>query len=180
MRRGIIAALFFFGCSSTPDAGDGSATDSGSGVDSAMDDDGSMDDAAIDDTGADSGPPCTADAHKVGLTTRTAKGRKYLSYAPASYKPGTLVPLVVALHGAGDTNTNYLNAMWKANADAKGFIVIVPEGGSIAGPGFTWNTGDRTVILATIDDVRPCYDLEPKKTSSKGSRPAESGPTGSG
>lgn len=166
MRRGIIAVLFFFGCSSTPDAGDGSTPD-GSAVDS-MTDDGSMDDAGMDDTGADSGPPCTQDMDKTGLTTRTAKGRKYLSYVPASYMRGTPMPLVVALHGAGDTNSNYLSAMWKGNADAKGFIVIAPEGGSALGNGYTWNTGDRTIILGTIDDVRPCYDLQPKKTILQG------------
>lgn len=168
MRRGIVVGFLFFGCSSTPDAGDGATAGDSSAVDSGMDD-ASMDDASMDDTGiVDSGPPCTMDPHKFGLTTRTAKNRKYLSYVPASYKPGTPMPLVVALHGAGDTNSNYLNAMWKANADAKGFIVIAPEGGSVLGNGYTWNSADRLLILGTIDDVRPCYDLEPKKTILQG------------
>jgi poly(3-hydroxybutyrate) depolymerase len=166
MRRGILVVVWIFGCSSTPDAGDGS-TDNDSGMssgDGAMQDDASMDDAAIDDTGVDSGPPCTADANKVGTTMRMAKGRPYLSYVPASYTPTTALPLVVALHGAGDTNSNYLAGMWKANADSKGFIVIVPEGSAPLNPGYTWNTGDRSAILAAIDDVRACYNLQPKKT----------------
>lgn len=165
MRRGILAFACLLGCSSAPDTGDGSpGTDSGTGDDAAtMDDGGSTDDGA-GDAGADSGPPCTANADKIGITTRTVKGRNYISYAPASYMRGKPMPLVVALHGAGDTAANYLSWMWKGNADAKGFVVIVPEGSSPLGNGFTFNTSDRTQILAEIDDVRPCYDLEPKKT----------------
>jgi poly(3-hydroxybutyrate) depolymerase len=166
MRRTVlIFAVAILGCSSTPDAGDGSAGNDGGDEGATQDDSGMTDDGMSgNDSGADSGPPCTADANKTGIVTRTVKNRKYLSYAPSSYMPGTPLPLVLALHGAGDTNSNYLNVMWKANADTKGFIVIAPEGSAPLGNGYTWQTGDRAYILSTIDDVRACYDLQPKKT----------------
>lgn len=175
MRRGLVvlAALSFaLGCSSTPDAGDGSAAPEGGG-EGGGDGDGSADDGSGGDDGAsDTGPVdsgvCTASPHATGTTMRKAKGGTYYSYVPSGYKQGTPWPLVVALHGAGDTAQNYLAALWKSNADAKGLIVIVPEGTAPLGNGYTWNTGDRTTILAAQDDVARCYDLVPKKVILQG------------
>jgi poly(3-hydroxybutyrate) depolymerase len=181
MRWTILAVVFLFGCSSTPNASDGSAgTDGGTsedgavmnddssgdtGADSAEGNDGaSMNDDSSRETGVDSGPPCTANADTVGLITRTVEGSEYVSYAPSSYVRGKPMPLVVALHGAGGTAQKYLNAIWKGNADTKGFVVIAPEGTSPLGNGFTYYPDDRTLILAEIDDIRSCYDLDPKKT----------------
>jgi phospholipase/carboxylesterase len=152
MRRAVLALVLLAGCSSSPDTGDASA-----GPDSGA----SIDDAAA---AADSGPPCTANLDETGLITRTVEGFEYLSYAPSSYRRGTPMPLVVALHGAGGTARGYLDAIWKANAEAKGFVVIAPEGTAPLGDGFTYNPIDRVLILADIDDIRACYDLDPRKT----------------
>jgi len=124
----------------------------------------SMDETSMDASDAPAKPPCTADAQKTGVVTRVWASKTYYSYAPPSYMPKSNVPLVVALHGAGDKALNYLNVMWTANADAKNFVVIAPEGSAPLGPGYTWNTGDRATILKEIDDVSNCYDLDPKKT----------------
>jgi poly(3-hydroxybutyrate) depolymerase len=70
---------------------------------------------------------------------------------------------VVALHGAGDTAGNYLAAIWQANADAKGLMVIAPEGTYPVGSGFSWNSGDDVTILAAMDDVYACYAVDPKR-----------------
>jgi poly(3-hydroxybutyrate) depolymerase len=149
--------------------GDGSST-----ADAAADV--TTDAASLDATSdaADAGPidaqselppkqPCTASQDKVGYTNRTASGNPYVAYVPASYTPTAFVPLVVALHGAGDTAMNYLSVIWQANADAKGFIVIAPEGTAPLGPGYTWNSTDETLILAATADVYNCYSIDPKK-----------------
>ncbi len=122
--------------------------------------DGAIKDASVD---APAKPPCTSNADKVGTTNRTASGNPYVAYVPASYDPKKLTPLVVALHGAGDTASNYLNIVWKSNADANGFIVIAPEGTAPLSPGFTWNSSDETLILAAAKDVYGCYAIDPKK-----------------
>lgn len=139
--------------------GGGADADAGVGADGGVD-------GAAPDTGADSGTPkgpCSANKDKVGQTTRTIGNRTYLSYVPASYSPQAAMPVVLALHGAGDVAQNYLQVIWKANADQKGFIVIVPEGTSPVGNGFTWNTNDVAFIESTLDDMDRCYTLEPKK-----------------
>jgi poly(3-hydroxybutyrate) depolymerase len=137
-----------------------SATDSPQASDVVTTKDGAPVDAAAD---APAKPPCTANANKTGFTSRTAQGNAYVAYVPATYDPKTLWPLVVALHGAGDTAQNYLNVIWKANADADGFIVIAPEGTAPLGSGFTWNGSDETLILAAAQDVYACYAIDPKK-----------------
>lgn len=170
MRRAFLAGLFIVvACSGGPEGpGDGGSDDAGASdawtettTDAAPPADGSEPDAG-DDTGTPK-PPCTAKKDQVGLVTRTIGNRTYLSYVPASYAPQTPMPVLLALHGAGDVAQNYLSVLWKANADQKGFAVIVPEGTSPVGNGFTWNTGDRPFILSTVNDMDQCYTLEPKK-----------------
>jgi poly(3-hydroxybutyrate) depolymerase len=172
MRRvSLLLASLFLGCSSGPDSStDGGGDDGAPGQDGASADSGADGAGPVDglapDSGPDTGipkPPCTANKDKVGLTSRMIGNGTYLSYVPASYAPQTPMPVVLALHGAGDVAQNYLNVIWKTNADQKGFIVIVPEGTSPVGNGFTWNTSDRPFILSTLDDMDKCYTLEPKK-----------------
>jgi poly(3-hydroxybutyrate) depolymerase len=121
-------------------------------------------DAGITDASVDvSKPPCAANPGKTGFTNRTAAGNPYVAYVPSSYDGKTLVPLVVALHGAGDTAMNYVNVVWKSNADQSGFIVIAPEGTAPLGNGYTWNTSDESLVLAAATDVWACYAIDPKK-----------------
>lgn len=100
------------------------------------------------------------DAH--GTTSRSAAGNPYYSYVPASYDKSKPSALVVALHGAGDTAQNYLQWMWQANADARGVIVIAPEGTYPYSGGYAWNGGDDSLVLAALDDVQKCYSIDPK------------------
>jgi poly(hydroxyalkanoate) depolymerase family esterase len=52
----------------------------------------------------------------------------YELYVPSSYKPGTPVPLVVALHGCTETADQFrLLSHWDALAEQKGFIVLFPQ-----------------------------------------------------
>src|SRR4051812_10911868 len=89
---------------------------------------------------------------------------KYVSYVPAGYDKTKASRLLLALHGAGDTGSNYLAAIWKTNTDARNSIAIAPDGFSpvSGGPpgGNPWNTRDGNNILNTIDDVPACYSID--------------------
>jgi phospholipase/carboxylesterase len=165
MRRAL-TVIMLVACSSGGD--DASQLDAGNDVtqtnDATSSDVVQTNDGAIKDAAADvTKPPCTANADKIGFTNRTAQGNAYVAYVPASYSPQTPTPLVVALHGAGDTAMNYLSIIWKGNADTNGFIVIAPEGTAPLGNGFTWNSSDESLILAAATDVYACYAIDPKK-----------------
>jgi len=122
------------------------------------------------ETVTDTAPPpldrskCVADPDKKGLTTRAVPGKtaKYLSYVPATYDPSKATSLLIALHGAGDVATNYIK-VWTGAADARGFIVIAPDGSCAVGPGNTWCGGDGQAIADSFADVGHCYSIDPKR-----------------
>ena len=155
----------------TAEAGDDTAVAAETSAD-VLDDasDGADPDVALDAPPADTGPDptdrskCTVDPDKAGITKRTAaKGSMtYIGFAPTSYDAKTPLSLVIALHGAGDTNSNYIN-LWQGHATTKKFLLVVPEGTSSVGPGFTWNSGDKSKILGVIDDFATCYSVDPKR-----------------
>jgi predicted esterase len=170
MKTGRILGLSLFmgavGTQACSSGGNGSSTNDASSdvtVDASVGSDAMNSNDAIVDVVGD-GPtkqPCTANQDQVGLTMRTAMGNPYVAYVPASYDPTKLTPLVIVLHGDGDTAENYLNVIWKANADTDGFIVIAPEGTAAVGNGgYTYNISDKTLILAAAVDVYNCYAID--------------------
>src|SRR5690606_28072269 len=68
---------------------------------------------------------------------------------PQSYDPSTAMPLMLALHGSGDTANNFVN-LWANLAESEGFIVLVPE--SLSG-GVSWNPGTDTQVISELLDV---------------------------
>lgn len=63
-----------------------------------------------------------------GIYTGSAGALTYELYVPSSYKAGTSVPLVVALHGCTETADVYRQLSgWDSLAQTKGFIVVFPE-----------------------------------------------------
>lgn len=160
------------------DAGAGGSADTSSPVapeDASMDepDDASTNeivDAATDDAATEDPPAliCSKAAQERGLVERSILGGTFYTYVPAIYDPATPLPLVVALHGAGDTAKSYLAYEWQANADALGVIVLAPQGSASAATGSAWVAADRTRIVAAIDDVRACYSVAPNKTVLQG------------
>jgi polyhydroxybutyrate depolymerase len=127
------------------------------------------------DSSADAGPDltdrsqCKADPDKIGVTTRMVKTASngtmtYVGYAPAGYDKTKPTPLVISLHGAGDTAANYFSIIWQGNADARGFLVLSPEGSAPLGPGFTYDTSDLDPIVNEIlSDFTACYTIDPKR-----------------
>jgi poly(3-hydroxybutyrate) depolymerase len=152
-------------CISGDSTGVDAATDVTQSNDSPTSSDVTQSDAPIADASIDVPvkQPCTANKDKTGYTNRTASGNPYVAYVPTSYNPNKLTPLVIALHGAGDTAQNYLSIIWQGNADTDGFIVIAPEGTAPLGGGFTWNSTDESLILAAAVDAYACYAIDPKK-----------------
>ncbi|MEO8877388.1 MAG: hypothetical protein ABI461_17470, partial [Polyangiaceae bacterium] len=83
-----------------------------------------------DDSG---GPPLGSGSLTPGTTTLTitaaSQSRSVLLHVPASVT-GHMLPLVIALHGDGDTNTNFVNVTTtlQAKSDADGFVLAAPQG----------------------------------------------------
>lgn len=78
--------------------------------------------------------------------------RTYNVYVPASYSPGTAVPLVLCFHGYTSTAaTIEWYSGFNAIADTAGFIAVYPQG-SLFGGNTHWNVGGWT-IGSLVDDV---------------------------
>ncbi|MEP7383936.1 MAG: hypothetical protein ABI910_19800 [Gemmatimonadota bacterium] len=60
--------------------------------------------------------------HPLGL----ASGRDGLLYVPVGYDPGTPLPLVVLLHGAGGTASNWFGS-YGDRANANNFVMLAPD-----------------------------------------------------
>jgi poly(3-hydroxybutyrate) depolymerase len=168
-RIALLSACAAFSIQACGGGDNSSTTDASSDVsaqaDAATGGDVTVSDGSVVDVVVD-GPtkqPCTVSQDKIGYTNRTASGNPYVAYVPASYNPNVLTPLVIALHGAGDTAMNYLSVIWQGNADADGFIVIAPEGTDPLGGGYTWDTTDVPLILAAAVDVYNCYAVDWRK-----------------
>jgi predicted esterase len=127
-------------------------------------------DAASEPEPPEPPPPttCSLSPNATGVVERSLLGGRYWTYVPASYDPKTPAPLVVALHGAGDVAKSYLSYEWQADADARGAIVVAPQGTTVVSAGFGWAADDRKRILAAVDDVHACYAILPKHTIIQG------------
>lgn len=83
--------------------------------------------------------------------------RKYIQYVPSIYDGSESVPLVVALHGLGDTIENFSGVGFQFVADTANFIVVYPEALIDGLTGSTaWNSGAGTFGIypnENVDDV---------------------------
>jgi polyhydroxybutyrate depolymerase len=103
-----------------------------------------------------------------------AQNRSYIVYTPASYNPGTPVPLVFVLHGFTQSGQSIMNvSAFNSVADTANFIVVYPNGISNA-----WNTyanipgastaNDIGFIEALIDTVSANYSIDQNRIYSCG------------
>jgi polyhydroxybutyrate depolymerase len=109
--------------------------------------------------------------------------RFYDMHVPASYRPGTAVPLVLVLHGGGGSpaaarNTSAMDAV----AAREGFIVVYPSGTGPDAPDsrLTWNIlksgtyataqgkDDLGFIRKVLDDVQRRFSIDPKRIYAAG------------
>ena len=187
MRARIWSLLFafcVFGCaasdvaSSAPPSqgpGEGGTTEVGDGGQSGDPDGGGSADAPLSPIG-----PAGDFAKKI---TIDGVARAYQLYVPASavsaMKNGN-VPILVGLHGAGDTANNFITAtLLKSTADQNAFVLLGPNaydgGGGGAwflhdnegwpGAGGTTNSlsNDVNLILQILKDTSAAYRIDPKR-----------------
>jgi poly(hydroxyalkanoate) depolymerase family esterase len=100
---------------------------------------------------------------------------QYQGYVPSSYKSGTAVPLVVALHGCTQTADGFRQlTKWDALAEAKGFIVVFPQQSQNNNQLKCWNffqaahmqrgTGEPSLIAGITQWVQQHYTIDAKRT----------------
>jgi poly(hydroxyalkanoate) depolymerase family esterase len=109
-----------------------------------------------------------------GNYMNAAGTRSYLGYAPSTYKAGTPLPLVVALHGCTQSAaTLRQQTKFDSLAEAKNFIVVFPEQPSSANPMSCWNwfdpnhmqrgSGEPSIIAGITDWVQQHYSVDPQR-----------------
>ncbi|MFH0889495.1 MAG: DJ-1/PfpI family protein [Planctomycetota bacterium] len=76
---------------------------------------------------------------------------EYYLYVPDGYAHDKSWPLLIALHGAGDTARNFIGA-WTGNASKYGYIVLAVKSAAQG-----WVKSDGPLILSAIEDVKKQY-----------------------
>jgi poly(hydroxyalkanoate) depolymerase family esterase len=109
-------------------------------------------------------------------TFRNSSGSlDYIGYVPTSYKAGSSVPLVVALHGCTETADGFRQlTRWDQLAEAKGFIVVFPQQSKANNNLLCWNwfqaphmqrgSGEPSLIAGITRWVQQNYSIEAHRT----------------
>lgn len=114
-------------------------------------------------------------ALSTGTFTNDTGQLDYLTYVPASYQPGTSVPLVVALHGCTQTAEKFRAlSQLDALADKRNFIVVYPEQPTSSNRMGCWNwfnathakrdSGEAALIAGITRTVQQAYSIDTKRT----------------
>ena len=110
-----------------------------------------------------------------GSYTNSAGSRKYEVYVPSTYKAGTALPLVVALHGCTEQIDVFRQlTRLDALAESRGFIVVFPGQTPSANSQSCWNwfsaanmqrgAGEPSIIAGITRAVQQRYSVDPKRT----------------
>jgi polyhydroxybutyrate depolymerase len=97
--------------------------------------------------------------------------RTYWVYVPSSYNGSHHVPLVLALHGAGDYGYFFaITTGWINLSEENNFIVVCPTGSISYPPGFQWNIynwvdspDDVGFLMALINQIKSDYLIDPSR-----------------
>lgn len=112
-----------------------------------------------------------------GVVMVDRKKRGYLLHVPASYKPGTPVPLVISLHGFAEWPAHLMGISgWNKVADENNFIVVYPRGSSFP---LRWYCNGRRgetrraaqdvkFISALIDQLGQSYSIDTNRVYANG------------
>ena len=103
----------------------------------------------------------------------------YELYVPSTYKAGTPMPLVVALHGCTQTGDGFrLLTRWDALAEAKGFIAVFPQQDANSNNQKCWNFfqdahmhrsgGEPALIAAVTRSIASSYAVDPHRVYATG------------
>ncbi len=81
--------------------------------------------------------------------------RNYIVYLPENYNPNTTYPLLLVLHGLGDSGLGMLGTGFNTIADEENFIAVYPDALEAIYLGFpagtAWNSG--TPLNPDVDDI---------------------------
>lgn len=109
-----------------------------------------------------------------GSYTNAAGTVGYQLYVPGGYQQGKAVPLIVALHGCGETADQFRTlSRIDELAATKGFIVVYPEQSRSANQLGCWDwfqsnqvsrgTGEPSLIAGVTDQVRLRYTIDARR-----------------
>lgn len=107
----------------------------------------------------------------------SAGSRPYYVYTPANYQAGTMVPLIVMLHGCTQNPTDFANGtQMNALADQKQFIVVYPQQTSSYNSSDCWNwfqtadqargSGEPAIIagiVQTVEQTTSQWSIDPNR-----------------
>jgi PKD repeat protein len=107
--------------------------------------------------------PTNGSGGGTGTVSGSYNNRSYRLYVPSSYSDSSPIPVVAAMHGLGDTYTNFFNVCtaygWKTAADTHGFILMAPAHKNSTRASFlhfSGSTFDPTATKAEMSDIINC------------------------
>jgi poly(hydroxyalkanoate) depolymerase family esterase len=126
-------------------------------------------------------PPTTTPAYAAsgsyfsGVYVSLAGTRDYHGYVPSTYRAGTPMPLLVALHGCTENDVGFdLLSGWSALAEQRGFLVVFPDQSTLANPAQCWNwslsvnqhrgLGEASIIAGITNLMRSRYTVDARRT----------------
>jgi poly(hydroxyalkanoate) depolymerase family esterase len=106
-----------------------------------------------------------------GSYTNSAGTLTYELYVPSTYRAGTAVPLVVALHGCTESAEVFRQlSSWDAEGQANNFIVLFPQQSSSRNYMDCWNwflpadmqrgSGEPAIIAGMVSSVEQKYSID--------------------
>lgn len=105
--------------------------------------------------------------------------RDYHGYVPSSYRAGTPMPLLVALHGCTENDVGFdLLSGWSAEAERRGFIVVFPDQSNLANPAGCWNWplptnqhrgwGEPAILAGITSRMRSTFTIDSRRIYTTG------------
>jgi polyhydroxybutyrate depolymerase len=96
--------------------------------------------------------------HTVTFTDSSGRKRSYRVHAPATYRPGAAVPLVLTFHGSpGSPDEIRTQSGMDQVADAHGFLAVYPD-----------HFVDAPSVRALLDQIVPTWNVDRKRIYAAG------------
>lgn len=103
-----------------------------------------------------------------GTLQHDGETRTYITHLPPGFNANESVPLVIALHGLGDSPSNFMGIGLNTAADTANFIAVYPATIDFLLGGTAWNNGanpfgmadDVGFIAALIDQLHADYNID--------------------
>jgi polyhydroxybutyrate depolymerase len=112
---------------------------------------------------------CTPGTYDEQLTSG-GQIRQYRLHIPASYQPGTPVPLVFGFHGAGSTGPEFeAYSGFSVLSEQAGFIAVYPQGlGDLSNWDTLPNSSDVPFVRDLLDNLAARCSIDPQQVYATG------------